>query len=303
MNPTPPKIHTLADLQNWKTEGVPLALIGHPVAHTLSPQMHNAALAAMTKKVPPLGEWSYHVFDILPGQLLDALTLFHKKHFCGVNITVPHKIQATDFVTEITPEARLVGAVNTLERMSIGWRGHTTDPRGLSEGISESLKIQLKFANVLLLGAGGAAHAAAVECLRLRCSSLWIANRTTERRDMLLSQLKAYAQMQDIPMRALNLDKLPSDFPKNALIINATSLGLKDGDPLPVELDKLPRPRAVFDMIYNPLETPLLRQAAAMGIPRANGLSMLVHQGARALEIWTREKVPVQVMSEAVSPK
>jgi len=133
----------------------------------------------------------------------------------------------------------------------------------------------------VILGAGGAARGAAVECLRGGCAGLWIANRTRANLDLLLAHLAPLAGT--IPVRALG-DKGP---PAGAVVINATSLGLRGADPAPIDLVSIPGAAAVYDMIYNPPQTPLLRQASALGVPCANGLSMLVHQGAKALEIWT----------------
>jgi shikimate dehydrogenase len=149
----------------------------------------------------------------------------------------------------------------------------------------ETLGRDLAGAHIVLLGAGGAARGAAVECLQQHCASLWIGNRTRTNLDALLAVLAPLAGK--IPLRDF-LSATPSaSIPGGALVINATSAGLHAGDAPPVDLRKLPRPASVFDMIYNPPETPLLTQARALGLPRANGLAMLVHQGAKSLEIWT----------------
>src|SRR5690606_14131145 len=129
--------------------------------------------------------------------------------------------------------------------------------------------------------------------------SLAIANRTASRRDELCSAVGTLAP--DLPLRGFDPAEPPRDLPRGALVINATSAGLKPDDPAPIDLTRLGRAAAVYDMIYNPPQTPLLRQAAALDIPHANGLSMLVHQGARALEIWTGTSVPVDVMRAAAT--
>ena len=155
----------------------------------------------------------------------------------------------------------------------------------LAAAVRETLGRELAGAHIILLGAGGAARGAAVECLQRRCASLWIANRTRGNLDTLLDVLAPIAGA--IPVHGFSPAELPRDLPVAALVINATSAGLKLTDPTPIELTALPRPAAAFDMIYNPPETPLLRAAAKLGVPRANGLAMLVHQGAKALEIWS----------------
>ncbi|MDR1789554.1 MAG: shikimate dehydrogenase, partial [Opitutaceae bacterium] len=144
-------------------------------------------------------------------------------------------------------------------------------------------------------------RAIAAECLRLRVPSLWVANRTAATRDALLGALAGFAAEQGVPLLPFPGDKPPPDFPTGALVVNATSLGLRPGDPVPIDPGALPRPRAVLDIIYNPPETALLRRAAALGIPSANGLSMLVHQGAGALGIWTGAAVPVAAMRAALA--
>ena len=138
---------------------------------------------------------------------------------------------------------------------------------------------------MILLGAGGAARGAAVECLQRRCASLWIANRTEANLTTMLTELAPLAA--DIPLRGFTPAAPPADLPSGTLLINATSAGLRPTDDLPVDLTSLPNVGAVFDMIYNPAQTALLARAAFLGLPHANGLAMLVHQGAKALEIWT----------------
>ncbi len=132
---------------------------------------------------------------------------------------------------------------------------------------------------------GGAARGAAVECLRRGCAALWIGNRTRAHLDTLLAQLRSLPR--PVPLQGFDLAAPPAALPPGALVVNATSAGLRPEDPAPVDLARLPRPAGVYDMIYRPPATALLRQAAALGIRRANGLAMLVHQGAKSLEIWT----------------
>lgn len=290
--------YTLADLETWSRPGVSLAVLGHPIKHSISPAMHNAALAEMAREDAAYSDWQYFRFEVPPDELPRALDLLHAKKFRGVNLTVPHKILAVARVAEIDPAARPVGAVNTLRLRDDGWEGFNTDGYGLANGLREDLGVELADADVILLGAGGAARGAAVECLQRGVRSLWIANRTRENLDALIALLAPLAG--GIPVRGINpADAANAGLPASAVIINATSAGLKPTDPLPIDLAAIPRPCAVYDMIYNPAETPLLAVARAMGLPAANGLSMLVHQGARALEIWTGRAVPVATMAAA----
>ncbi len=290
-------IFTLADLDTWSFPGTALAVLGHPIKHSVSPPMHNAALAQMAKSDARFASWKYFRFDIAPDDLPVALEKLHACGFDGLNLTVPHKIIAFDRVAALDPAARLIGAVNTLRRTSAGWHGYNTDGYGLATAIGEDLGRELAGAHVLLLGAGGAARGAAVECLQRGCASLTILNRTRRTLDELIAQISTPAAKALV--RGISLDEL-SAVPSGSLVINATSAGLKSDDPLPVDLAVLRRPAGVFDMIYNPPETPLLAQARSLGIPSANGLSMLVHQGVRALEIWSEAAVPVDAMRAAV---
>ncbi len=279
------EVLTLADLAAWSRPGTSLAVLGHPIKHSISPAMHNAALAALAGHEPRFADWRYFRFEVHPDDLPQALDLLHARQFRGVNLTVPHKMIAFDRVAAIDPAAGPVGAVNTLLWEDHGWRGFNTDGYGLAAAVRETLALELAGIPIILLGAGGAARGAAVECLQRGCASLTIANRTPGNLTNLLASLALMAG--GIPLQGFSPSEPPPDLPANALVINATSAGLRDTDPLPIALATLPRPTAVFDMIYNPPLTPLLRAAAALGVPHANGLGMLVHQGAKALEIWS----------------
>ena len=288
---------TLAELSNWSFPGTALAVLGHPIGHSISPPMHNAALEVMAGRDARYRTWKYFRFDVPPDDLADALPRLHQAGFHGLNLTVPHKVLAFGLVEEIDPGAQVIGAVNTLRRTPTGWCGFNTDGYGLATAVLEALGRPLAGQAIVLLGAGGAARGAAVECLRQQCASLHIANRTAANREALLDAIRPLAG--NIPVRGFDPAEIPNDVPAGALVINATSAGLKAEDPLPLDLSRLPVPAGVYDMIYNPPRTRLLQQAAQLGLPYANGMSMLVHQGVRALELWTDAQVPVEVMRSA----
>lgn len=290
-------IHTLADLDTWSFAGNALAVIGRPVAHSLSPAIHNAALAEMAKVEPKFSGWRYFKFDIAPAELPRALSLFHKNRFHGLNLTVPHKSLAVEHLVTSDAFVRAAGAANTLSYAESGWRGANTDGYGLAAALRGELGTELAGTHIILLGAGGAARGAAVECLRARCASLWIGNRTAATLDALLLDLQMFAG--ESTVRGFDLANPPPGLPAGATVINATSLGLSPADAAPIDLKKIPAPARVYDMIYRPPQTTLLHQAAELGLPHANGLSMLIHQGARSLEIWTGATVPVPVMRAA----
>ena len=251
----------------------------------------------MAERDERFSTWEYFRFEVPPADLPRALALLHAKNFRGINLTVPHKILAIDHLAGIEAGASQMGAVNTLLWTERGWYGHNTDGYGLAMGLKEDLKRDLAGSHVILLGAGGAARGAAVECLRQGCASLAIANRTPENLRALLETLTAVAGA--IPLRGFAPDAPPTDLPANALVINATSVGLRETDASPLDLRAIPLPAGVYDMIYNPPQTALLRSAASLHVPCANGLSMLVHQGAKALTIWSHADVPVPAMRAA----
>lgn len=279
------QVYTLRDLAAWSRPGISLAVLGQPIGHSISPAMHNAALAALARSDARFSDWRYFRFEVAPSDLLEALRLLHEKKFLGVNLTVPHKVLAFAAMAEVDRDARPIGAVNTLRWVSRGWHGFNTDGYGLTHAVRETLGRDIHGSDIVLLGAGGAGRSAAVECLEQGCASLWIVNRSRENLDALLALLAPLPNgSRAKPWAPVESPHLP---PAGTIIINATSSGLKPADIVPLTLHTILRPSAVFDMIYNPPRTALLRAAAELGIPHANGLSMLVHQGAKALEIWT----------------
>lgn len=297
MSATPKPSHTVADLTSWPHQGPSLAVLGHPVAHSLSPQMHNAALACVSQTVPALRDWRYYRFEVAPEALAGALPRLETAGFRGINLTVPHKVDALDLIAEVSPQARVMGAVNTLElRPQGGYLGHNTDGFGLAEAIRRDLGRPLQGAPVLLLGAGGAARASAVKCLADACASLWIMNRSRARLDGLLTAIASVKGSDAITV--FDIDSLPETLPEGMIVVNATSLGLKADDPSPLPLDRLHSGLVVYDMTYG-VDNALAQACRARSVPYADGLSMLVWQGVKALAIWTRTDIPAQVMMTA----
>ena len=291
------KTYTLSDLGKVEFAGTPLAVIGHPVKHSISPAMHNAAIALLRKTDDRFRDWAYYRFDIPPGNLAEALPIFHRHSFLGLNLTIPHKVQALPLVKGISPDARAMGAVNTLHWDELGYDGFNTDGYGLRNALLNDLGLSLKGATVILLGSGGAARAAAVQCLLDGCEHLYIGNRSPGRLEELLTVLGDLENGDRVT--AFPLAEPPSGLPQTGVLVNATSLGLKATDPAPFDLRPLGRGWKVYDMIYNPSETKLLAGAETLGMEAANGLSMLVHQGVRSLEIWSKAKVSAHAMMSA----
>ncbi len=292
------KVYSLTDLSKWDFQGTSLCLLGHPVDHSLSPVMHNAALCEMAKEDPRYSNWRYFKFDIPSPYLAEALELCYLKRFFGINLTFPHKVDVIRIIKSIDEVAKKMEAVNSLIFEHTGYRGFNTDGYGLEAAIKHELGISLRGKKVILLGAGGAAKAAAVQCLLSECSELWIGNRNSDRLEDLL---KALGIMGKGKVRGFKLDKVPGDLPKNGLLINATALGMHEGEESPIDLDYFDSSLKVYDMIYRSRETSLIHTARERGMKASCGLRMLVEQGARALQVWTKSsKVPIDIMWQAV---
>jgi shikimate dehydrogenase len=295
---TSDRVYTLEDLDHWPISGTSLAVLGHPVKHSLSPQMHNAAIAELAKSDKQFGNWTYYKFDIPPDRLTEALEKFHIKRFKGLNLTVPHKVLATQLVTVGEPEVEISGACNTLLYTDSGYTGYNTDLYGMTQAIETDFRIKLKDRKIILLGAGGAARAAAIACANAGVEHLTLANRTVSKLDTIVESLDRLPHKPAIKTCQLP-GKLSFDC-DDLLVINATSLGLNPEDPAPVDLEGLPSSTLVFDMIYKPARTALLKQAETLGMSISNGLGMLVYQGERSLQIWSRKNPSAIVMLEAV---
>ncbi len=272
--------------------------------------MQNAAFAALGL------DWRYLAFEVNPAQLREAIAGASAMNFIGLNLTVPHKLLALEMVDVLDESARAWGAVNTIRfegRTAAGeWKplhhfpegagevrsvGFNTDAEGLSRSLVEDLGLKIKSASVLLLGAGGAGRAAALKLAADGVRELFLVNRTRSKVEALIAEIG-----ERFPGTRL-VAGYPSD-PNQPmdLLLNATSLGLKphEGSPLDEQAFALKRARAVYDMIYRPSETPLLKAAKAAGCRTANGTGMLLYQGARALELWSGQPAPVEVMRRAL---
>jgi shikimate dehydrogenase len=296
--------HTLTDLQNWKPKGKPpirVGVLGDPVAHSLSPQMQNAAL-----ENAGLG-MSYARFQIGADELPAALTLLSELDFVGANLTVPHKIAASKLVDEIDETARQVGAVNTIKIDNGKLRGFNTDGKGFSRAIREEFSVDLRDLRVLVLGAGGAARAIAVECAKENSERLVIANRDFEKAKQLAEELRPFFGEARVLGPVPRLQAIPGDeaalrfqIANVDLVVNATPLGLHHADAAALSARLLAPHLMVYDTVYSSRQTTLVSAALEAGARAANGLSMLLHQGALAFEIWFDRAAPLDVMRKAL---
>lgn len=293
------RVYTLDDLRRWDRDTLSYAVIGHPIAHSRSPLMHNAALAKLAETDPRLVDRAYFKFDIEPERLAEALPLFHSHKFAGLNLTIPHKVDAVALVSGLSAQGAAAGAVNTLVRGDEGYYGHNTDGHGFARACEVRLGVKLHGAHVVLLGAGGAARAVAAAALEAGCASLLVVNRDPVRLRGLLDTLAPLDKSGCGPA-GVAPDAIPESLPANALVVNCTSLGLKPDDISPLPARLLRPGMAVYDTVYGAHTTTLVREARAAGVPAENGLSMLCWQGALALELWTRNRVPVASMWAAI---
>lgn len=291
------RTYSLADLDNWQMPGTLLAVVGDPIHHSLSPAMHNAALAEMAATDSRFADWRYLRFRIPADDLPAALPAFHDAGFRGLNLTLPHKVRAFGLISDVAEVARPLGAVNTLSWAPTGYGGTNTDGYGVARAIESAFGRSLGEGEVVLLGAGGAARAVAVEALRAGCRRLWIGNRSAARLDELIGVLRV-AGFATERVRGFLFDEAPRDLPTEPLVINATAAGLKADDPLPFPLDRFGGGAVFYDTTYG-VSNAWAAACRERKIAYADGLSMLVWQGARSLEIWTGASVPVNIMEAA----
>lgn len=293
--PTMKDVYTLADLRAGALPAnARLGVIGNPVAHSRSPQMQQAALDAM-------GEDCTYVRLLCPleeGGFTALLRELERLGFIGCNITVPFKRDAFAAATNTDALAARSGAVNTLVRTETGWNGYNTDGPGFAQAVEELCGRPLGSLSVLILGAcGGAGSALATQCALSTCPLITLANRPRPELAEVARKVAALSpnQVRSCPMG----DNALRDMVQAAdLVVNATSLGLKEGDPMPIDPVWLRPGQAVYDIV--PHDTPLRRAAAERGCKAADGMGMLLWQGAFAYRHWFEAMPPIEAMRHAL---
>ena len=263
------------------------AVLGSPIRHSASPAMHNAAFAALGLN------WRYLAFEVDPKNLRAAIEGARAMNFVGLNLTVPHKLLAVDMVDELDASAKAWGAVNTIKFENGRAIGFNTDANAIVTSLRDDLKVDLRGAKVLLLGAGGAGRTAALKIAAENVAELFLMNRTVSKAEEVAAEIK-----KQFPAVKVSVGYPPA---KVTLVLNCTSLGLKPEDVLPLDETRfsLKQADAVYDMVYKPAETKLLAAAKVAGCRTAGGIGMLVHQGAKAFEIWAGQPAPVDEMRRA----
>ena len=268
-------------------------VMGDPVEHSVSPAMHNAAFRALGL------DYAYLPFRVRSGDLPAALQGMRALNIRGLNVTIPHKVEVIGLLDEIDPLAKQIGAVNVLLNDSGRLSGYNTDAEGFLHVLSEH-GIEPQGKNIVMLGAGGAARAIGF-ALASRGASLTILNRTPDAAVNCAADISGATGQ---PVKALEMTRanIASVLEGAGLLVNATSVGmLPDAGATPVDRDLLGPHLTVVDIVYNPCQSKLLKEAGKAGAKTINGLEMLVWQGALAFEKWTGRQPPLDVMRRAAS--
>ena len=271
-----------------------VGVIGDPVEHSRSPQMHNAAFAQAGL------DYVYVPFHVRPNDLADAIAGFKAINVVGINVTLPHKQAVLSHLTSISREAELIGAVNTLTFTDKGIHGDNTDAPGVLRALEENGTMSVPVGeNVVVLGAGGAARAVVVALALAGVASITIANRTVEKAVSLAEEM---GQKTGVSMRGLGLTdaQLPAAVRESMLLINTATVSMDATHPLLISADWLQPDTIVYDIVYTPPVTPLMRAAAVRGCETLGGIGMLVHQGAIAFEKWTGITPCTETMRQAL---
>ncbi len=286
-----------------------VGVIGYPIAHSLSPRMHNAAIQTWGIN------WCYLPFQVTPESLEKAIEGMRGFGIRGLNVTVPHKQAVMRFLDWVSPEASAIGAVNTILNEEGRLSGYNTDVEGILAALRFGAGLENLPEKVVVVGAGGAARGIVYALTTVTdVKHITILNRTIWKAERLAAEMEKMAKEKtEIAGKELDgetvRDELREAGPGGCetahgagLVINATPVGMyPDVDCSPIEDPSAFHPRlVVYDTIYNPEETRLMRLARSRGARSLNGLNMLVYQGAKSLEIWTGRKAPVDVMREAV---
>jgi len=260
------------------------AVIGDPIDHSLSPAIYNAAFLFLRL------DCTYIAYRIPKGELQYGVESLKKIEIAGFNVTIPHKIDMMKLLDEADEECRLVGATNTVVNDNGSLRGHNTDVRGFLDPIRRR-KIESQNSEVLLIGAGGAARAIVVAFSKERIRKVTIANRTRERADEIVKFAKNIGLESDY----IDLEQAGEIAGNYKFIVNATSVGLK-GVGCPISTEKINKNSIVYDIVYMPVETPLIQQSKNQGATIIYGWEMLLAQAMKSFEIWIGKPAPYEAM-------
>ena len=270
-----------------------VGIIGAPIEHSRSPQIHNAAITALSL------DYVYVPFHVQPDNLGAAIEGFKAANVVGINVTIPHKQNVIPYLDEISREATLIGAVNTLIFKDGAISGENTDAPGFLQAMQEEGLDVPQGGSAVIIGAGGSARAVVVALALAGVRTICITNRTVSRAVALATDL---SEKTDASIYGIGLDdpKLPNTVGASQLIVNTASTSMDISHPLLIDPEWLAPQSIVYDIVYTPPETRLLQAAAEKGCHTIGGLGMLVHQGAIAFERWTGVNPPVETMRQAL---
>ncbi len=268
-----------------------VGLIGHPVEHSFSPPMHNAAFAELGL------DYAYVAFDVNPNDLKSAVDGAKSLNIKGFNVTIPHKIEVMQYLDELDEVARLIGAVNTIDFKNL--KGYNTDGIGAVRAIEEVTSIKDK--NVVVAGAGGASRAISFYLAKFGAGSMTILNRNANKAQDLAGDVLKSDLMGDVG--ADSISEIDSYLKDADILVDTTPLGMDphvNDEPI-AKSDAMHDGLVVFDAVYNPNETVLLKEAIKAGAKPVYGIKMLLYQGAESFKIWTGKDAPIDVMQDALN--
>lgn len=269
-------------------------IIGYPITHSVSPQMHNAAYSKLGLN------YCYVPISVKPEDLERALEGLRMLGFAGVNVTVPHKENVVPHLDEVTKLARLIGSVNVILIQEGHLIGYNTDGPGFIDSLKEDAGFDVAGKRAVILGAGGGAKAVAMMLAKDGVKNLVISDLIYEKAETLCEYINSHFGIAPYSCPA-NSNELRKVIDKCDLIVNATPVGMHPKvNECPLEDDvEIPRSAVVYDLVYNPMETKLLKMAKANGAKAVSGLGMLIRQGALAFSLFTEEEAPESIMKEA----
>ncbi len=268
-----------------------VGLIGHPVEHSFSPPMHNAAFAELGL------DYAYVAFDVNPDDLKSAVDGAKSLNIKGFNVTIPHKIEVMQYLDELDEVARLIGAVNTIDFKNL--KGYNTDGIGAVRAIEEVTSIKDK--NVVVAGAGGASRAISFYLAKFGAGSMTILNRNANKAKDLAGDVLKSDLIGDVG--ADSISEIDSYLKGADILVDTTPLGMDphiNDEPI-AKSDAMHDGLVVFDAVYNPNETVLLKEAIKAGAKPVYGIKMLLYQGAESFKIWTGRDAPIDVMQDALN--
>jgi len=267
-------------------------IIGNPIKHTLSPYMHNAAFCKLKIKA------AYLAFEVKKNRLKEAIASLKENGISGFNITIPFKSNSMCYLDSIDPMAKRIGAVNTVVLKKGKLIGYNTDCAGFIKSLRKDLRFNPKGKSVFILGAGGAAKAVAFGLASEGAASIYVYDIVSSKSRELARALRRSAG--DCRIKSCAKRDIGTSIKDCGLLVNCTPLGMRKKDPLPIDPKLIHSGLCLYDLIYTPLETRLVKIAKKKRIRSVNGLGMLLYQGAAAFKLWMRKSPPVSLMHKAL---